>query len=221
MYPTIESYINIHTHHKRRVAQEFIVRNAYLRQLKILKYPISRGLHPWNAHTLAPELIYTTLNSLLIQPMTWAIGEIGIDRINGPSLGLQIEVLNIQLQVATEQNLPVIWHVVRAYTDIVPFIKRTGVPHIIHHFNGNQTEASKLIDLGCILSFGNNLFNYRSDDILRQIPASAFMLETDTAAHLHIVDIYEKAAEIRKTEMSLLKAQVFHNFDRIFGKHRQ
>lgn len=153
--------------------------------------------------------------------MAWAIGEIGIDRLNGPELNIQTAALEVQLQVANEKNLPVIWHVVRSYSDIMPFVKNTKVHHIIHQFNGNHTEAKRLIDMGCLLSFGKNLFNYKSDDVLRQIPTSAFLLETDNASHIHIGDVYEKAAEIRKTEMTVLKAQVFYNFERIFGKHRQ
>jgi TatD DNase family protein len=221
VYPPAHFFINIHTHHKPSLSNEFALRNAYLNNLHNSSYPLSCGLHPWYAQTITEEKLHQTLSELTSNPMVWAIGEIGLDRSNGPDIAIQIRMLEVQLMIAEQNKLPVIWHVVRSFSDILPFIKNFRVQHIIHQFNGNLTEAKRLIDMGCLLSFGKNLFNYKSDDVLRRIPTSAILLETDTASHLHIGDIYEKAAEIRKTEMTVLKAQVFYNFEQIFGKHRQ
>jgi len=221
VFASAHSFINIHTHRKPRLGNEFAIRNAYLKDVRAASYPLSYGLHPWFSQTVNEEKLAQTLTELASNPLAWAIGEIGLDRSNGPDIAIQIMMLHVQLMIAEEKKLPVIWHVVRSYSDILPFIKKTKVQHIIHQFSGNLTEAKKLIDMNCILSFGKNLFNYRSDDILRYIPYSSFLLETDTACHIHIGDVYEKAAEIRKTETAVLKAQVFYNFEQIFGKHRQ
>lgn len=221
MYPSAHSFINIHTHHKPSLNNEFALRNAYLNNVHNSSYPLSCGLHPWYAQTITEEKLHQTLSELTSNPMVWAIGEIGLDRSNGPDIAIQIRMLEVQLMIAEQNKLPVIWHVVRSFSDILPFVKSIPVQHIIHQFNGNLTEAKRLIDMGCLLSFGKNLFNYKSDDVLREIPISSLLLETDTASHIHIGDVYEKAAEIRKTQMTVLKAQVFNNFERIFVKHKQ
>ncbi len=150
-----------------------------------------------------------------------AIGEIGMDLSISIPLNIQRQVFETQLDIALQKKTPVIIHAVKTYYDFVPYLKTAGVCFIFHQFNGNRQQAEALLEHGAILSFGKNLFNFKSDDILRCLPEGRFFLETDTSYHLHIADIYRKAAEIRNTEEHILKEELFNTFVRVFGNKQK
>jgi Tat protein secretion system quality control protein TatD with DNase activity len=64
----------------------------------------------------------------------------------------------------------------------------------------------------CLLSFGKNLFYEKAQQVLRQIPDSAFLLETDTAPALSIEEVYRQAASVKQLDVDELKSRLFHTF---------
>lgn len=225
MYPSKDSYINIHTHHKPRLREEFVVRNAYLplhtAKLVHLNYGISCGVHPWFSDKYSTVEVMAKLTNAVSCDKVLAVGEIGMDLSISIPLNIQRQVFEVQLEIASQKAIPVIIHAVKTYYDFVPYLKSSGVCFIFHQFNGNTKQAEALLEHGAILSFGKNLFNYKSDDVLRFIPEGHFFLETDTSNHVHIADIYRKAAEIRNTEEYNLKEELFNTFVRVFGNKQQ
>lgn len=221
MYPDSQSYINIHTHHKPRLTGEFVIRNAYLPEnpvkLAQLPYGVSCGIHPWFADKFQDKPAMATLTAALACKTVLAIGEIGLDQSITVPMKTQRHLFDKQLDLASQKAIPVIIHAVRTYYDFVPYLKTSQTPFIFHQFNGNLQQAELLVKHGAILSFGKNLFNYKSDDVLKILPEGHFFLETDTSNHIHIADVYRKAAEIRNTEEHILKEQLFNTFVRVFG----
>ncbi len=225
MYPSKDSYINIHTHHKPRLLEEFVIRNAYLpphaAKLVHLNYGISCGVHPWFSDKYSAAKVMAKLNDAVSCEKVLAVGEIGMDLSISIPLNIQKQVFEVQLDIASQKAIPVVIHAVKTYYDFVPYLKTTDVCFIFHQFNGNRQQADTLLEHGAIFSFGKNLFNYKSDDILRFLPEGHFFLETDTSNHLHIADIYRKAAEIRNTEEHILKEELFNTFARVFGNKQK
>jgi TatD DNase family protein len=221
MRPTEESFINIHSHHKPKVAGEFVIRNAYLplRQdiVNNLPYATSAGLHPWFIQKMTVNDCSDRLIEIATSDKVLAIGEIGIDRAIEIPVQTQLSYFETQVNIARALQKPVIIHAVRSYSDIIPFLKKSKVPFIFHQFSGNTQQANELIKYNAYLSFGKNLFEPKSETAFQNIPLSNIFLESDTAHTLNISDIYNKAAELKLLSLDELKSAVFHNFVAVFG----
>ncbi len=220
MFPKNTSLINIHTHHKPKMENEFVIRNAFLElnksQLEELTYSVSIGLHPWY---LFQKTIDNCVDEITISASSknvLAIGEIGIDRAINTSIKIQMDYFEAQLHVAEKYKKPIIVHAVKSYSDFIPYLKKTKVPFIFHQFNGNQHQAKELLKYNCKLSFGKNILGHTQFDLLKHIPLDSFFLETDTAHHVSIFDIYVRASEIKGVKMDVLKEQLFFTFAQVF-----
>jgi TatD DNase family protein len=211
-----DSFINIHTHHKPRLQEEFAIRNAYLHrcsdEIQNLPYAVSVGLHPWHLKQMTVNECADRLIELASSGNVLAIGEIGIDRSITIPINTQLSYFDAQLNVARALQKPVIIHAVRSYSDLMPFLKKTKVPFIFHQFQGNEQQAKELLKYNARLSFGKNLFEPKTEHTFTNIPVEHVFLETDTTHHLHIADIYRKAAELKALHIDELKSIVFHNF---------
>jgi TatD DNase family protein len=210
------SFVNIHSHRKPRLENEFVIRNAYLtlsnERIQNLPYTVSVGLHPWHLSQMTVNECSDKLIELASSEKVLAIGEIGIDRAIDTPIQKQLSYFEAQLNVARALQKPVIIHAVRSYGDLVPYLKKTKVPFIFHQFQGNEQQAKELLKYNAFLSFGKNLFESKSEQTFKSIPLEHIFLETDTAHHLHIADVYRKAAELKELHIDELKSIVFHNF---------
>ncbi len=204
-------YINIHTHYNARIKDEFIIRNVYLHRMHCLPqvtYSLSLGLHPWHVNEMDIDTCTNKLVEWITHERILAIGEIGIDRSIEISVDVQRKYFEAQLNIARAFQKPVILHAVKSYSDLLPYVKKVHIPFIFHQFQGNIQQAEELIKHGAHLSFGKNLFQVQTEHLFSKIPIGSFFLETDTANHLHISDIYRKAAELKKIDIdSLMKIQ--------------
>lgn len=209
-------FINIHSHHKPQLKNEFVLRNAYLslssESIQNLPYAVSVGLHPWYLQQMTVIECTDKLIELASSEKVMAIGEIGIDRAIDTPVQKQLTYFEAQLNIARALQKPVIIHAVKSYGDLVPFLKKTKVPFIFHQFQGNEQQAKELLKYNAFLSFGKNLFEPKSEQTFKTVPLENIFLETDTLHHLHIADIYRKAAELKEMHIDELKSIVFHNF---------
>ncbi|MFA6260878.1 MAG: TatD family hydrolase [Bacteroidia bacterium] len=214
-------HINIHSHHKPRIAGECCIRNAYteLKPAAINKttYPISIGLHPWHLSRLSAGSCRAYLARCAPLKMVYAIGETGIDLRIATPVSLQQHYFEIHLQMAEEAGKPLIIHAVRSFNLFTPYLKKTGIPFIFHQFSGNEQEAAMLMKSAAYFSFGKNLFTPKGIEVFGKIPPERLFLETDDAAHLHIGDVYRKAAEIRKIPIEALREQLHLNYKQVFN----
>lgn len=209
--------VNIHTHRKPQPREE-AVRYAWLPStawdLDKLPYRFSVGVHPWWAHRFTDMERNTRLHAHLGSQNLKAIGEIGLDRVNGPEFSIQKQVFESQFQIATERKLPVIIHCVRAYADMLAYAKRSSVPFIFHDYHGNAETTDQFLRFDSVcFSLGKILF--RNPDaaraLLHQIPRHRLFLETDTMP-LPIETVYETAAALLKIDTEELALQVWENY---------
>lgn len=114
-----------------------------------------------------------------------AIGEVGLDYYHRTeNASAQKTALRQFLTLASERNLPVIFHCREAYGDLVTLLadypKTRGV---IHCFTGTRGQAELFLNLGFYLSF-TAILTYDKNEALRQtaaeLPLEKIMIETDS-----------------------------------------
>lgn len=225
LLPGPDSYINIHTHRKPLLAQEWALRNGYHQlsetQLHTMPYPVSMGVHPWFTGSGTAAKFYENATDLLCQSSVMAIGETGLDKVKGPSLDIQKYHFEKHTALAADCAKPIIVHCVKSLGDLWPYFKKNReIAFIVHGFRGNGQQAKELVALGNVwCSFGAVLFHETAKEIpaLLQLPTGSFFLETDTA-NIGIDKVYERCAVIRKTSVEKLQNELFYTFAQVFGK---
>lgn len=117
-------------------------------------------------------------------PAIVAIGECGLDYFkNHSSAEEQKFSLRIQIELAQELNLPLIFHVRDAWDDFFDILaEHKRIRGVIHSFTGGPKEVERANQLG--LYFGlNGIMTFTRDqaqlEAARLIPADRLLLETD------------------------------------------
>jgi TatD DNase family protein len=210
-------FINIHGHRHANNIQEWVMMNLMAKD-----YPpddiehgyYSVGFHPYNVGKVDEE---ETLNKVRLStenPNVFAIGEIGLDRSIDAPFDAQMRVFRRQVEIAEFADMPVILHVVRAFNEMVEFMKRArpAVPMIIHGYNGSREMAEELVKAGFLVSFGEAIAREHSKivEALLSLPLDKLFLETDEG-DLDIREIYQAAAEIKGISVDQLRLQVVEN----------
>jgi TatD DNase family protein len=175
----------------------------------------SIGIHPWFINdTTNINIIENNINNKNII----AIGEIGLDKTIDINLDLQKELLFQQLNLAEQNNKPVIIHCVKAYSDFQQIIKNNSIPFIFHGFNSSLQTAKSLIENGAYLSFGEHLLtNRKLQNILKNSDLSKMFFETDDS-EISINEIYLFAAKLLNIKINDLQKRIEMNFKEVW-KH--
>jgi TatD DNase family protein len=120
-----------------------------------------------------------------------AIGETGIDGANikrsiepDKELTKQLHFFDFQLNLAKQQNLPVIIHHRQSHQHIVPLLRRLKLARagIIHGFTGSYQQAKDYLDLGFKLGIGSTITYSRAKktiNTIKRLPLESLVLETD------------------------------------------
>ncbi len=142
------------------------------------------GLHPWYAHE---EDDLLRLEGWLQQPECVAVGECGLDKLRGPPLERQIPLLEAQLELARQRQLPVVLHGVKAHEALLRLLQRQPLPAggVLHAFQGSAELAKRYLKLGLHLGIGAaftrpNAQRWRA--VLAGLPGERLLLETDAPA---------------------------------------
>ena len=141
------------------------------------------GWHPHEAKSWS-DRSEAQIRSWAKDPRVVAIGEIGLDyHYDLDWKNLQQEVLEVQLCLAEELKLPVVIHDREAHGDIMDILRR--YPNLrgeFHCFSGSWEMAKILLDRGWYLGFNGSVtmsHARRCLDVLKNMPLSHFLLETD------------------------------------------
>lgn len=210
-------YINIHGHRQANNIQEWVMMNLMAKD-----YPpddiengyYSVGFHPYNVGKVDEE---DTLNKVRLStenPRVFAVGEIGMDKSIEAPMKAQRSIFEAQVEIAEFADLPIVLHVVKAFNEMIEFMKvhRPAVPMIIHGYNGSPQMADALLNAGFLISFGEAVAKEHSKIIesLALVPVNKLFLETDEG-DLDIREIYHFAAEVKGLSMDQLRIQIFEN----------
>jgi len=213
-------FINIHTHRKPQLHDEFVIRNAFTRDIygiKALNYRVSSGIHPWLIELPALEHQLAQLRQNLHSASVIAIGECGLDRVKGPDIETQKIVFQKQIALANELKKPMILHLVKSNSDLLELIKDIRVPVVIHGFKGNFSEAEQLIKKNIRISFGPRMIqSEQAKELIPKLLLEHVYIETDTKPVL-ISQMYVEFAKMYGIEVIELKMQIQKNFERDFS----
>ncbi len=203
------------------------------------KYPklvyAALGIHPWNVKELAPNELEQTANLIENHKQhreIVAIGEIGLDYkyLKGGKkelLTLQYEVFSKMLHISEKLSLPTIIHSRGTTQEIVDMLTSYNIKKVLlHWFSQPISLLSKIVERGYYITEGPpTLFASHIQDIVRQIPLTHLLTETDgpvkyfrppfkgemtTPAFIPIV--VDAIAKIRQQDKIEVATQVFKNF---------
>jgi len=188
---------NIHTHKvdssKEGGYDVQCILNTYPEDFEEKKqtYPdawFSCGIHPWYADKQDLDL----LKEIVKEDRVVAIGEAGLDKLQGPNLSFQIDIFRQQIELSISANKPLIIHCVKAWDELIALYReyKNTPSWIIHGYRGNVEQTKQLSKLGFKFSVGEK-FNPES---IRHIPQDSIFCETDTSI-LTICKVYENISK--------------------------
>lgn len=219
-------FINIHSHNKEN-GQAVSISNVFVhkRQDNTPQGMYSLGLHPWhlletalNFDVAATLQYYIDNDQLLI-----AIGEIGLDHAIAIPIEYQTKLFEEQLLVAQKNELPVIIHCVRAFSELIHLKKKLAlsVPVLIHGYCAKESITLELLKHGFYFSFGSALLkgNKKAIEALMTLPSNRIFLETDEDK-CSINDIYTVVSVLKGIDIEELKTIIFENVQYCFNRFK-
>jgi TatD DNase family protein len=146
----------------------------------------SIGIHPHEAaHHQSPAL-KQRVAALVSAPKVIAIGECGLDYFYTHSpKEAQLELLQFQIELALEHNLPLSFHVREAFDDFWPLFENyrgAGLRGVLHSYTDSLANVERAVQHG--LYFGvNGIATFVREPsqlaMYRAIPSELLLLETD------------------------------------------
>jgi TatD DNase family protein len=204
-----------HTHNIYK-SNTIFVYNSFLKEKSTLQY-ISVGIHPWYIGTVGDQII--RLETLLkSEKNIVAIGECGLDKLLEVDWNIQLQVFELQLEMAQKYQLPVIIHCVKAYNECLSILKKyPNISAIFHGYNKHQQLAQSIINKGYYLSLGKDIIKHPSKYInFYKNFSNYILLETDESTDVSLLEIYQQFAEISNTPLETVNLQIKNNFNLIF-----
>ncbi len=147
---------------------------------------VAAGVHPHNAKSWDADM-ERLLRSLLAEPVTCALGEVGLDyHYDLSPRDVQCDVFRRQVAIAHECGLPLILHVRDAHEDAFAIMEQEGWPAagtLLHCCSVGPEELARWMDRGCYVAFGGAV-TFKNSDALRAsavtVPRGRLLAETDS-----------------------------------------
>jgi len=177
----------------------------------------SFGIHPWNSELIEDNFLI--FEQEVLKKNCLAIGEIGLDRLKGPEISIQIDVFWKQIEISERLQLPVIIHCVKAWNELYLIYKEIQPKQtwVFHGFN-KVGILQDVLKTEMMISIGASIFNnIQLQESINSIPNNKLLLETDDE-NIDIIEIYQKVSEIKKISLQQLEDNVEENFKRTFRK---
>jgi TatD DNase family protein len=202
------------------------------------------GMHPWQVNDAATDWQAQFLRAL--DRGARVIGEVGLDQwIEGHDLEQQQLAFRWQLAQATQRNLPVSIHCLKAIGPLMEIVRSDTLPKRgfhLHAYNGPVELIPELVELGAYFSFNAGQLRTRKSKTPERIcavPAERLLIETDAPDMLPatglrsfdlpnsvsghalthpatLIDGYTAIADLRATPIEFLRQQVASNFEHYF-----
>jgi len=145
----------------------------------------SFGLHPWYVNERTPAWRENLHRFLDAHPGA-GVGEIGLDRwIKGHDPLVQAECFRWQITLATERDLPVTIHCIRAWGALWDIIREGVAPargFLLHAYGGPREMVAGFLAYGAYFSFSPFFLHERKSaqrEIFKHLPADHLLVETD------------------------------------------
>ena len=213
-------FINLHTHSYSNDDSILEVVNQYPWEFDETIPQYSIGIHPWyiDENRLSSDL--KSIEKKLKSKECLALGECGLDKRIEIPFQKQTAVFQQQIELVQNTSKPIILHCVASFQEMISIKKEMHIenPMIIHGFSKNKQVAKSLLDNGFYLSFGKYLLrNPELSEVFDYVPNDRFFLETDTIEET-IIDVYQKASNIKNIKIEELKEVIKTNFNQVFNQ---
>ena len=200
-------FVDIHTH----LDNQSVIKIVDGDEVRILE---TVGVHPWD--------VVSGEHFQFSPDTTFAIGEVGLDKVHKETFEKQVEVFEEMIRLSESYRKPMIIHCVRAYSEIIEMRKKTNatMPWVIHGFNSSVETMRQLLKHDMYISLGEVLYRNENQavEILKNLPLDRLFLETDVSGR-DIKDVYSKAAKLMNCEVEFLCKQIFENYGRLETAH--
>jgi TatD DNase family protein len=199
----------------------------------------SVGLHPHEAQYY-PDTNETKqrLIALARRTKVVAIGECGLDYFYEHSdRDSQLRIFELQLEVALEVDLPLIFHVREAFADFWPVFERytsneRPLRGVVHSFTDTHANVERALKYGLYIGV-NGIATFTKHaaqkEVYRTIPLTSLLLETDApfltpapyrgkiCEPSHIRTIAEFLANVRGESLGEVATMTTNNARQLFG----
>ncbi|MCP4290208.1 MAG: TatD family hydrolase [bacterium] len=195
------------------------------------------GIHPWVADGLNCEKLKIDLAAAvsLGRKNIVAIGEIGLDtKVKSPDLSCQLSILEAQLELAVDLDLPVILHCRGAFHELFTALNRFdgAVRGVIHAFTRGPELVQRFHAAGLYFGLGGGITRESARQVHRSarvIPLDKILLETDApsiglqgvrpeeAEPGHVAQIAEVLANLRDVSVQDIDDSTTENTRRLFS----
>lgn len=141
------------------------------------------GIGPESVESITKEDI-EEIKRLASSKKVVAIGEIGLDYYwTKENKDLQICIFREMLEIAKNNNLPVIVHSREAIEDTYKLVKEYNVTGSMHCFSGSLESAREFIKLGFLIGIGG-VVTFKNakkiKEVVKEIDLSSIVIETDS-----------------------------------------
>ena len=190
----------------------------------------TQGVHPHEAESYNQE-VDAIIRERCASERILAVGEIGLDYYyDHADRATQRKVFEQQLQIAVDQNMPVVIHTREADEDtrdiLQNFSSALNRKGVIHSFTSGLALAEYCLGEGFMLGF-NGITTFNQADNVRAVvnatPLSLLVLETDAPyltpvpyrgkpnAPYYLPFIAERVAAVKELDVEFLLRQAYQN----------
>ncbi|KZZ62577.1 MAG: TatD family hydrolase [Oleiphilaceae bacterium] len=202
------------------------------------KYPeimhVALGVHPCfiSQESLSNDLLSDQLQALSKHFI--AIGECGLDA-RFDNLEQQLNIFEMQLELAGKLDKPVIMHSVRRHQEVLDLVKKCGLHWgVVHAFSGSYEQAKQFVDQGLHLGVGGVIKRNKGKtyDAFKRMPVDALLIETDSpdmylpgnperqGSPLDILEILSELSEMKQLDKESLADALQNNCQKLFFSSR-
>ncbi len=150
-----------------------------------LRYSV--GVHPLDTQHWRADTQQVLKDAAQADARVVAIGELGLDLFRDSNLEEQLAVLEPQLDLAVELDLPVIVHCRDAAEPMLQLLRqrtdRGACPRgVMHCWGGDPEEMAGFLELGFFISFSGTATFPKAEAThacAQQVPADRYLVETD------------------------------------------
>lgn len=191
------------------------------------------GIHPSDLIGIKDDDL-KIIRERLQHPKVVGIGEVGLDYYHkqvDPKIQKYFFVK--QLEIALEEDYPLVIHCREADDDILKIIKEVNNKYkgVFHCYAGSLEMAEELIGMGFYISFTGNITFKKSDRpaVIEKLPLSKMLIETDSPFLTptpfrgkrnnpgFVRYVAEKIAEIKNIDISEVAKVTTKNTQNLFG----
>lgn len=133
-----------------------------------------------------------------------AIGEIGLDyHYEKESRKNQLILLEKQIKLANELDLPIIFHDRESHEDTLNILKQYKPKGVLHCFSGSVEMAKEIIKLGMYIGLGGAVTfknAVKPCEVAKYVPCDRLLIETD-APYMTPVPFRGKRCEIGRAHV--------------------